>query len=116
MPSTAPILMTEEYWANSQLSVVRHFGHISVFGHPYTIVNKDGLTIFELSEIAEQEGRTLAIEPGEPCDLVRNDYIPIYRAVGRDEFMRLVKETTDLKQLRTLAGLKPKTKKTPNPL
>ena len=109
--STAPILMTEEYWASSYLSVVRHFGHIGFNGHTYTIVDKLGRDIFECSLIAEKEGRALAIEPGEPCDLVRNEYIPIYRAVGRDEFMRLIKETSDLDELKKRAGIKPRTKK-----
>ena len=49
-----PILMTEEYWANSQFSVARYTGAITIGGTRYVIVDKTGRDIFELSAIAEK--------------------------------------------------------------
>jgi hypothetical protein len=63
-----PILMTEEYWANSQFSVVRYTGRIKWGGIAYIICNKEGKDIFQCSIEAEKEGREKAIEPGEPSD------------------------------------------------
>lgn len=45
-----PICMAEEYWANSHFSVARYSGGIKAFGHEYLIVNKQGATLFELSD------------------------------------------------------------------
>ena len=87
---TSPILMTEEYWANSPLSIVRYYGRIQVFGHEYWIVDKKGRDLFECSALAEKEGREKAIDPGEPCDLVRKDFMPIYRKLGRDKFLAIL--------------------------
>lgn len=99
--------MEEEFWANSQLSIVRHYGQIRLCGMVYTIVNKEGRTVFELSEQAEREGREKAIEPGEPCDLVMNEFIPIYRKMGRDAFIRMLEEHKDLtiEKAKEIAGL-----------
>lgn len=82
-----PILMTEEYWATSQFSVVRYYGRLKINGHKYTIVDKCGIDIFTLSMIAEKEGREKAIEAGEPADLLRNDFIQLYKKLGRDKFI-----------------------------
>ena len=84
--------MTEEYWANSQLSPVRNFGHIKLFGQEYIIVNKEGKDIFQCCAEAMKNERQYAIEPGEPCDLVDKRYVPIYRKIGRDKFIEWVKE------------------------
>lgn len=84
--------MTEEYWANSPFSIARYSGSIRAFDHIFTIVNKEGKTIFELSEEAHGKGETYAIEPGEPCDLCRVDFIPLYRKLGRERFIEIVKE------------------------
>lgn len=83
--------MTEEYWANSQFSIARYTGAIKLDGHRFVIVDKTGRDIFELSAIAEKEGRKKAIEPGEPCDLIRTDFIPLYKKYGRDKFVEVLK-------------------------
>ena len=56
------IVMTEQYWANSQLSIVRYTGHIYVDGHKYVIVNKDGKDVFELSAKAKP-GQKRSLRP-----------------------------------------------------
>ena len=87
-----PVCMTEEFWANSQFSVARYYGRVTVNGHVYVIVNKEGKDIFECSIEAERAGREKAIEPGEPADLCRRDFVPQYRRLGRDLFLQVLKE------------------------
>ena len=90
------IVMTEEYWANSMLSIARYYGKIAVDGHEYVIVDKRGHDIFECSIEAEKAGREKAIEPGEPADLCRTDFVPIYRKLGREQFLRFLEENPDI--------------------
>lgn len=106
-----PILMTEEYWANSQLSVVRYTGGMQCNGIRYIICNKEGKDIFECSLEAEKAGRK-AIEPGEPCDLIDERYLPVYRKLGRDNFIKLIREHEDLTPEKAfeLAGIEVKKK------
>ncbi len=106
MEHNKPLIMTEEYWMNTQLSIARHYGRIQFNGSEYIIVNKEGRDIFECSEIAEKQGRDKAIEPGEPCDLCRVDLIPAYRAFGRDRIIELIKEGKDADQIKKIAGFK----------
>lgn len=87
-----PIVMAEEFWRNSQLSIAHITGRISYKGFVYVIVDKRGHDIFECSHEAEKEGREKAIEPGEPADLCRTDFVPIYRELGRDRFLAFLKE------------------------
>lgn len=79
MTGTAPIAISRQYWENSQLSLVRHTGQIRFHGKAYTIVNKYGLTAFQTT-----------IHDNEPADLVRNDFIPYYRKLGRDKFVEVL--------------------------
>ena len=90
------ILMEEEYWANSQFSVARYTGRIQVNGIVYVICNKEGKDIFECSMEAVKAGREKAIEPGEPVDLVDQRYLSVYRKLGRDKFIELIKEHKEL--------------------
>jgi hypothetical protein len=83
--------MTEDYWASSQLSVARYYGRVKIDGHEYIIVNKEGKDIFQCSVEAKKAGREKAIEPGEPADLVRKDFVPHYRKLGRDKFLEVLK-------------------------
>lgn len=89
------IVMTEQYWANSQLSIVRYTGHIYVDGHKYVIVNKDGQDVFELSAKAKP-GQKKIIAPGDPCDLCRADFVPIYRKLGRERFLEFLEQNPDV--------------------
>ena len=87
-----PIVITEEYWANSPLSLARYYGRAKYNGHEYIIVNKEGKDIFECSMEAEKEGREKAIEPGDPADLCRDDFVSTYRKFGRDKFLAVLEE------------------------
>lgn len=103
------IIMTEEYWANSQFSVARYYGEIQINGKIYKIVNKQGATIFELSNPNSPyyvgDGDKKAIEPGEPADLVMEEWIPIYKKLGRDRFIEIVKKNVSFKESKKLAGV-----------
>lgn len=90
------IVVAESYWANSMLSTARYFGKIKVDGFEYVIVDKRGHDIFECSMEAEMAGRENAIEPGEPADLCRTDFVPIYRKLGREKFLRFLEENPDV--------------------
>lgn len=90
------IVMTEEFWANSQFSIARYCGRIHIDNHDWVIVNKDGKDIFELSREAEKAGREKAIEPGEPADLCRLDFVPIYRKLGRERFLEFLEQNPDV--------------------
>lgn len=92
----AAILMAEEYWMNTQLSIAKHYGEVKmkIGGETinYIIVNKEGKDIFECSLEAQKAGREKAIEPGEPVDLVDRRYVPAYRMMGRDAFIQMIQE------------------------
>lgn len=99
------IFMTEEYWANTQFSIARRYGQIQINGRLYFIVNKQGVTIFELSNPQSKHyvgDDKMAIEPGEPADLVRTDWIPVYRKLGREKFIEVVKQNMSLKDAKKL--------------
>ena len=90
------IVMTEEFWRNSQFSIARYYGKISIEGKEYVIVNKDGKDIFQCSAEAAKAGRKKAIEPGEPADLCRREFVPIYRKMGREKFLQFIKDNPDI--------------------
>ena len=62
-----PILITEEYWRYSQLSVARFYG---------------GFTSGDKSWIIT----------GQSADLVRQDFVKYYIKFGRDRFIEVLKE------------------------
>lgn len=97
------LIMTEEYWANSPLSVARYYGGITFMGRQYLIVNKEGKDLFELSAEAEKAGREKAIEPGEPVDLVVETLIPAYKKLGRDRIIELVKQNKSEEEINEIA-------------
>ena len=101
-----PICMAEEYWSTTYFSVARYYGGMQMNKHSYKIVNKEGATIFELSDPCSKyyvKGEK-AIEPGQPADLVREDFIPFYKKLGRDTFIKVLEENqrmsdTELKKI-----------------
>ena len=90
-----PIVIAEDYWANSHFSIARYYGKIQFNGAHYVIVNKQGITIFELSNPKNKHyvgADNMAIPPGEPADLVLMEWVPIYKALGRNEFIKLLQQ------------------------
>lgn len=104
--SNAPLLMTEEFWANSQLSIARYFGGITFAGRKYIIVDKLGRDLFECSDIADKEGREKAIEPGEPADLILKSLKLAYRKLGRDRIIALIKDGKTEDEIKALTQKK----------
>lgn len=94
-----PLLMTEEFWANTQLSIARHSGVISFNGSTYIIVDKFGRDLYECTDAAIKEGRSKAIEPGEPADLIWTGLKKDYRRLGRDTILRLLKEGKEFEEI-----------------
>lgn len=85
------ILMEEGYWMNSPYSLARRYGGINANGGEYLIVDKHGFTLFELSDPTSKHyvgDGNRAIEAGEPADLLLSTFIPTYKKVGRDTFIR----------------------------
>lgn len=98
-----PLIMTEEYWANSQLSIARYYGQINICGKRYVIVNKEGKDVWQCTEEAEKAGRDKAIEPGEPADLVLVSLVPAYKKLGRERIIELVKQGKTEKEIKQIA-------------
>lgn len=94
------ILITEEYWRNSHLSLVRYSGRIELNGKTFVLVNKEGKDLFECTLEADKTGRKKAIEPGESADLVDNKYLSVYRKVGREKFIEMLKRNLTLKEMK----------------
>ena len=94
------IIMSEEYWANTHLSVARYYGGIKIKRNEYKIVNKDGITLEELSDPRSKhyvkEGK--AIPAGEPADLILKSWVPVYRKLGREKTIEIVKRGLSLKE------------------
>ena len=105
------LLMTEEYWSNSQFSVARFYGGCTINGRHYMIVNKEGIDLFTLSMQAEGKGEKYAIPPGQPADLVADCLVPAYRKLGRDKIWQLIGEGKTVEEVNEIAGIKKNKKK-----
>lgn len=103
--------MAEEYWASSLLSVARYYGRVKINGNEYYIVDKLGRDLLECSVAADRAGSDKAIPAGEPADLVRKDFIPYYRKLGRDKFLEVLKENPTAPDKKLLAIYKEMTSK-----
>lgn len=107
--STTPILIEKGYWMNSQLSVARFYGGIKYNDKVYKIVNKEGITVEELStpQSAYYVGKcNYVIPPGEPADLVVEEWIPVYKKFGRKDFISLVEKGVRLEDALKLCKTK----------
>lgn len=101
-----PLLMTEEYWANTQFSVARYYGGITFNGRKYIIVDKLGRDLWECSKIAEKLGKDKAIDAGEPADLILDTLQKAYKKLGRDRIIELIKEGKAEKEIKELGNKK----------
>ena len=64
-----PILITREFWLNSQLSIARIYGGIKLNGKEYVV---------------------------EDTDLILKSWLPVYKTLGRDKTIGLIKNGTTL--------------------
>lgn len=97
--SIHPLVMAEEFWMNSPLSTARYYGGARLGGNLYVIVNQEGKTLFECSIEADWEGRDKAIQVGEPADLCLAELVPVYKWLGRDEFLKRIKDGVNASEL-----------------
>ena len=79
------ILLTKEAWMSSYFSVAKFSGGITVAGdggkeRELFVVNKEGKTLMQVG-----------IPAGEPADLVDKEFIPLYKKLGREKFIEIVK-------------------------
>lgn len=61
------VLMAKEFWLNSQFSIARFYGGINVDGKIYKII-------------------------GEKQDLLQEDFIALYKQLGRESFISILKD------------------------
>ena len=106
MRNQFPLIMTEEYWMNSQFSIARFYGGINLDGREYIIVDQLGRDLWECSRIAEKLGKDKAIEAGEPADLILATLQKAYRKLGRDRIIELIKEGKTEKEIKALGNKK----------
>lgn len=106
MKNQFPLIMTEEYWMNSQFSIARFYGGINLEGREYIIVDKLGRDLWECSRIAGELGKDKAIEAGEPADLILATLQEAYRKLGRDRIIALIKEGKSEKEIKALGNKK----------
>lgn len=71
-----PILMTAEYWMNSQLSIARHSGGITINGDQYVVIGSN---------------------------LIRKDWLPVYHILGEQGTLGLIRNGTSLKVAKEMA-------------
>ena len=69
--SATPILIKEGYWMNSQISVARFYGGIKFNGEEYVIVPPKN-------------------------DLLLKGWVPVFKALGRERTVKLIKNGTSL--------------------
>lgn len=102
--SGKPILMTEENWKNSQLSIAGRYGGIRWRDTEYVVVDETGMTLFELSALQEKDGRQWLIPQGKPADLVAEEFVPFYKKLGREKFMEILRQnrTTPYDELKKI--------------
>lgn len=99
--SIHPLVIAKEFWMDSHLSVAKYNGYILSGGNLYIIVNKYGKNIFECSREADNHGRNQATTAGEPADLCLAELVPVYKWLGRDEFMKRIKDGVMASELLT---------------
>ena len=99
-PEPFPLLMAQEFWMNSQLSVARFYGGCTLNGYRYDIVDESGRTLIELSL---KGGPGKAIPAGKPADLVVADLVPAYKALGRDAIIALIEGGKNVREIKAAA-------------
>lgn len=96
----APIMMPKEFWQSGVFSIARRFGGIKAFNREYIIVDKRGRDVWECSREAHRAGRPMAISADEPADLIDKKYKSVYKKVGRNRFIEMVKQGLSLKEMK----------------
>ena len=109
-----PILMTAENWRSGMFSLASIYGGMKWHGKQYLIVNKEGATLAELSNPHSKyyigDDANITIPPGEPADLVMTEWVPVYKALGREKMLEMAEKGTPLVEaLKIMKDLKTRT-------
>lgn len=99
-PEPHPLLMTQEFWLNSQLSIARFYGGCTFNGYRYDIVDERGRTLIELSR---KGGTGKAIPAGKPADLVVSELVPAYKVLGREAIIALIEGGRNVREINAVA-------------
>lgn len=88
MTEIKSILLTKEAWMSSCFSVAKFSGGITVTGEggkrkEFFVINKEGKTLMQVG-----------IPAGDPADLVDKEFIPLYKKLGREKFIEIVKDNS----------------------
>lgn len=86
---TTPVLMTKEEWNKTHFAVACRYGSVTIKGHEYVVVNKNGVDLHTLSCKAWKRGEEYILPLGEPADLLRKDFKSLYHKLGRDKFLKV---------------------------
>lgn len=91
------ILIAKEYWMNSQLSVAKYSGGV-------TVTDKDGK--HRMYVVVNSKGGTdwVHLDASEPADLIDADFIEHYKKLGRDKMIVLLDSNKTLSRS-SLKGL-----------
>ena len=81
-----PILMTYDYWINSQFSVAQYTGGLRINGDNYVLAFSP----------------TNNLKP----DLLRVTWLPIYEKLGREKTIKLIQNGTTLKVAKEMTRIK----------
>lgn len=102
---TTPIIPFE-VWGRSPLSIAKYYGSVRIGGKVYHVVNDKGVALAELSNPNSKHymNGEMAIQPGHPADLVREDWIPLYKKAGRARIFEFVKKGLKLSEAKRLAN------------
>lgn len=76
-----PILIEEGYWMNTQLSVARFYGGIKFNGEEYVVVPPKN-------------------------DMIQSKWAAIYRKLGREKFIELIKQNVSLAEAKKILKTK----------
>ena len=78
-----------------------------------TVLTYSHCPLLQKGKGKERKGKEKAIEPGEPCDLVREDFVKYYKKLRRDKFLAVLKKhpTASEQELKTIMKEKIKNKK-----
>lgn len=74
-----PILMSQEYWMNSQFSIARFAGKISINGERYIVYG---------------------------TDLILEDWLPVISKLGRERTIKLINNGTSLEVAKAMTKVK----------
>lgn len=91
MISMLNILYDREDITERGFTEVFSSGHMAINGRGYTLVNQEGKLVKRFVHSAIVDPDALFVSEGEPCDLVDDRYLEVYRMIGRADFLELIR-------------------------